>query len=46
MDDEDICYCGHTFGEHETGFYKPCAVEGCDCHDFEYDEDTDDGDRW
>jgi len=41
MDDSDVCHCGHTFAEHETGFFKPCAADDCDCDDFEHDEEAD-----
>jgi hypothetical protein len=41
MNDTDICVCGHVRDEHVAGnLFNRCVVEGCDCLDFEHDEDA------
>ncbi len=36
MDDE-TCTCGHVYDEHDRGV--ECEVEGCDCWQFEADDE-------
>ena len=41
MDLTYICMCGHVDDEHETGFFRPCTIDGCQCDDYEADPDAD-----
>lgn len=36
--DDDVCYCGHVYDEHDPDDGLACAVEGCDCAYFDLDE--------
>lgn len=33
------CVCGHVQDEHDQeGLFSPCAIEGCECGDYEEEE--------
>jgi len=38
---EYVCmHCDHVQEEHKfPGFFNPCEIEGCDCEDYEEEND-------